>query len=150
MASMARAIRSKCLDCSGSTGEVVRCVVTDCPLWEFRFGKRPATVRAKQPKLLDALWVQLAGAIDDFHGDHFARQVLADPRSYYPELLASYSDTEIAAVVEAIKATPRSERFPGLSAGIDSGAPHAALGGPADGLDDDNDSEADEDEEREE
>lgn len=45
-----RAIRSKCLDCScGRAKEVELCPVTNCGLWPFRFGKRPATVaRAKQ------------------------------------------------------------------------------------------------------
>ena len=37
-----KAIRSKCLDCSnGSYNEVRYCPVTDCPLYIFRFGKRP-------------------------------------------------------------------------------------------------------------
>ena len=31
------AIRAKCLDCcSGSAGEVRKCVATSCPLWPFR------------------------------------------------------------------------------------------------------------------
>jgi|GEM_PF-1825647 len=40
-----KAIRAKCLDCSaGQYSEVSRCPVTDCPLWAWRFGHRPATV----------------------------------------------------------------------------------------------------------
>lgn len=40
-----KAIRSKCLDCSGGSAKEVRqCPVTACPLWPLRFGKRPATV----------------------------------------------------------------------------------------------------------
>lgn len=36
----AKAIRLKCLDCSaGSSDEVDKCPVTDCPLYDFRFGK---------------------------------------------------------------------------------------------------------------
>ncbi len=47
-------IRAKCLDCSaGSAKEVRLCPVVDCPLWEWRFGKRPKTVAAKSPHPLD-------------------------------------------------------------------------------------------------
>jgi len=39
------AIRAKCVDCSGgSFGEVQFCTATGCPLYAYRFGKRPATV----------------------------------------------------------------------------------------------------------
>ena len=38
--SRARAIRAKCVDCSGGVlAEVRRCAITDCPLWHFRMGK---------------------------------------------------------------------------------------------------------------
>lgn len=37
-----QSIRRKCLDCScGSRTEVKECVVTDCPLWNYRMGRRP-------------------------------------------------------------------------------------------------------------
>ena len=37
-----KAIRLKCLDCSGgSSNEVKLCVIPDCPLYPFRFGKNP-------------------------------------------------------------------------------------------------------------
>ena len=37
-----KAIRKRCLDCSGfSPKEVANCEEKDCPLWEYRFGKRP-------------------------------------------------------------------------------------------------------------
>ena len=37
-----RAIRKKCLDCScGNSFEVSNCPVTDCPLYEYRTGKKP-------------------------------------------------------------------------------------------------------------
>ena len=40
-----KAIRLKCLDCSnGSQHEVRFCPVMDCPLYPYRFGKRPATI----------------------------------------------------------------------------------------------------------
>jgi len=44
------AIRAKCMDCAGSFKVVKFCPCdglnsTACPLWPFRFGKRPATVR---------------------------------------------------------------------------------------------------------
>lgn len=37
-----KAIRAKCLDCCGGQyTEVERCTVPDCPLFPYRFGKRP-------------------------------------------------------------------------------------------------------------
>lgn len=37
-----KAIRAKCLDCCcGQTYEVRMCPSEDCPLHEYRFGKRP-------------------------------------------------------------------------------------------------------------
>jgi hypothetical protein len=43
------AIRRKCVDdCSaGSAKYVAYCPSHDCPLWPYRFGKRPATVRER-------------------------------------------------------------------------------------------------------
>lgn len=38
-----RAIRAKCLECSsGKPSEVRNCLVEDCPLYPFRFGKNPS------------------------------------------------------------------------------------------------------------
>lgn len=37
-----RAIREKCLMCKKTTDKVMRCKETECPLHEFRFGKKPA------------------------------------------------------------------------------------------------------------
>lgn len=40
-----RAIRAMCLDCvCGSAKEVALCTAPKCPLYPFRFGKRPSTV----------------------------------------------------------------------------------------------------------
>jgi hypothetical protein len=37
-----KAIRAKCLDCSNASAhEVKNCPITECPLWELRFGKNP-------------------------------------------------------------------------------------------------------------
>ena len=37
-----KAIREKCLECScGQAYEVKMCPITDCPLYRFRFGKKP-------------------------------------------------------------------------------------------------------------
>lgn len=37
-----KAIRSQCFECSGgSTLEIRNCAISDCPLFEFRFGKNP-------------------------------------------------------------------------------------------------------------
>lgn len=39
-----RAIRANCLICSGgSSNEVKLCPIKDCPLYPYRFGKRPQT-----------------------------------------------------------------------------------------------------------
>ena len=39
-----KAIRAKCLDCSGQQPKEVRhCPVTNCALWPYRMGKRPKT-----------------------------------------------------------------------------------------------------------
>lgn len=36
-------IRAKCVDCAGgSRAEVKSCELTDCALWPYRLGKRPA------------------------------------------------------------------------------------------------------------
>lgn len=41
-----KAIRAKCLDCSGGSAKEVReCVFVDCPLFALRFGKRPESSR---------------------------------------------------------------------------------------------------------
>lgn len=47
-----KAIRLKCLDCGGTDKVVKYCSMdglnsTRCPLWPYRFGKRPATARKK-------------------------------------------------------------------------------------------------------
>lgn len=37
-----KAIRKKCLECCcGSTNEVDLCTVKECPLYVYRYGKRP-------------------------------------------------------------------------------------------------------------
>src|SRR5689334_9088839 len=41
-------IREKCLDCcSGSTGEVRKCVSATCPLWPYRMATNPLRKRRK-------------------------------------------------------------------------------------------------------
>lgn len=53
-----KAIRAKCLDCCcGSSDEVKACPCTNCPLYEFRFGKNPniklsAEEKARRASLL--------------------------------------------------------------------------------------------------
>ena len=48
-----KAIRAKCIDCcGGSARDVALCEISDCPLFPYRFGKRPHRVRrvvATQP-----------------------------------------------------------------------------------------------------
>lgn len=47
-----RALRGKCLDCAGGLSKEVKiCCIFDCPLWVYRFGKRPESVA--DPSLLD-------------------------------------------------------------------------------------------------
>lgn len=37
-----KAIRARCLDCSGGSSKEVRsCTISDCPLYEYRLGHRP-------------------------------------------------------------------------------------------------------------
>ena len=46
--SYAKAIRKKCMDCSGgSTTEVAQCQVLDCPLFAYRFGCSPITANKR-------------------------------------------------------------------------------------------------------
>jgi len=40
---MSRQIRLKCLDCSETMDDVRFCLITNCPLWYFRFGVKPQT-----------------------------------------------------------------------------------------------------------
>lgn len=48
-----KAIRAKCLDCSCfSSDEVQKCVMTDCPLYPFRFGVNPFNSRTGKKKEL--------------------------------------------------------------------------------------------------
>lgn len=38
-----KAMRAKCLDCCcGEVKEVRNCPITNCPIWPYRMGKRPA------------------------------------------------------------------------------------------------------------
>jgi len=36
-----KAIRKNCLECAGCPSEVRKCPVIDCPLYAYRFGRRP-------------------------------------------------------------------------------------------------------------
>ena len=58
-----QAIRRKCLDCcEGSAAEVRLCATTGCPLWLWRLGRRPATVRERTPEWLDPCYVEREAA----------------------------------------------------------------------------------------
>lgn len=58
-----RAIRKKCLDCSGTWHEVKLCPVTTCPLYVFRFGKNPyRPKREYTEEERDAMRARLAAA----------------------------------------------------------------------------------------
>lgn len=56
------AIRALCLDCvCGSSHEVELCVSPDCPVWPWRFGKRPETAAA-EGKAVDRAAAKAGGA----------------------------------------------------------------------------------------
>jgi hypothetical protein len=59
-----KAIRKKCLDCSGeSHNEVSLCPVTGCPLYPYRFGKNPNRKGRKMtPEQREAATERLAKA----------------------------------------------------------------------------------------
>jgi hypothetical protein len=51
-----KAIRFKCLDCMcGSSREVELCTAQDCPLFEYRFGRRPTPQESAQVKSVKPL-----------------------------------------------------------------------------------------------
>lgn len=66
-----KAMRRKCLDCCcGSPKEVELCPVTGCPLFAYRFGKRPGAVKrqatpAQIERLKKAREARLNGRISD-------------------------------------------------------------------------------------
>lgn len=41
-----RAIRAYCLECEDGSDGVRNCIVESCPLYGFRFGKKPSTIEA--------------------------------------------------------------------------------------------------------
>lgn len=52
-----RAIRARCLDCQGHQYSKVRyCDDAECPLWPFRFGRRPETVIMKEGEKSEQLF----------------------------------------------------------------------------------------------
>jgi len=79
---------AKCLDCSETPKDVKLCPIDDCPLWVWRFGKRPATVRKSRPWALSPQHVQLAGFVD---------AVLADHPKHDP-----WADSDVLAAIERI------------------------------------------------
>lgn len=48
-----KAIKRHCYECSGyNRNEANNCELVECPLWPFRFGKRPKTVLGKRGSLV--------------------------------------------------------------------------------------------------
>jgi hypothetical protein len=44
-----KAIRKKCLECSGGSSKEVKCCpITNCPLYLYRFGRRPTEQEKKE------------------------------------------------------------------------------------------------------
>ena len=57
-----KAIREKCIDCSGgSKHEVKFCQVVSCGLWFWRFGVRPETAQRRYPDLMIPAQAQING-----------------------------------------------------------------------------------------
>jgi hypothetical protein len=53
MSSILKAIRTKCLDCSGQQeSEVRECSIEKCALYPYRMGKNPFTNRKGNPEFL--------------------------------------------------------------------------------------------------
>ncbi len=53
MSVLGKAIRLKCMDCTGQQiVEVRECTVTNCPLYHFRMGKNPFSNRKGNAELL--------------------------------------------------------------------------------------------------
>lgn len=44
------AIRAKCLDCAYTTSEVRKCVQFSCPLWPYRLGRNPKSLKTNRGK----------------------------------------------------------------------------------------------------
>lgn len=56
-------IRRFCLECVGGSSDLVKaCTGFTCPLWALRFGSPAATVRRKNPELLDHAQVRKEAA----------------------------------------------------------------------------------------
>lgn len=54
-----KAIRAFCVSCvGGSYKEVERCTGFECPLWKYRFGKRPKTVKKRRPQVFDPEYIR--------------------------------------------------------------------------------------------
>jgi hypothetical protein len=93
-ATPARAARKKCLHCSGDSPKEVRlCKTVECPLWAWRFAKRPSTIRASKPWLLDVEIVpQLAEAegFRELHHETGESTYLASFREKVAVAIAKY------------------------------------------------------------
>lgn len=58
-----KAIRAKCMDCSGQSFKEVRtCPVKSCPLWVYRMGKHPGRKREMTEEQRQAAVERLAKA----------------------------------------------------------------------------------------
>lgn len=61
-----KAIRKKCLECSNyQYKEVELCPIKDCPLYPYRFGKRPSTIKGNAKKHEIANDILTEGVKDD-------------------------------------------------------------------------------------
>lgn len=65
-----KAIRAKCRDCTCNQPiEIDRCPITDCPLYEYRYGHRPG-YRTKKNRELECTFSDLDNKDRDFITDN--------------------------------------------------------------------------------
>ena len=92
-----KVIRLKCLECSdGQPTEVRLCQVTNCPIWSWRFGKRPQTVAARRPDLLDPAFILEKGRVrrDSDTGPETDHEAGLSPRRSESRAYATISTLE--------------------------------------------------------
>ena len=78
-----KAFRAKCLDCSGGSWfEVKHCPINHCPLWPYRFGKRPR-VDSEEERVHRAMGLM---TLEELTDPRVASKVIEEkvPRSYGP------------------------------------------------------------------
>lgn len=52
---LSKVIRQKCLECAGTSNEVLGCTSSTCELWPYRTGRNPFTRRKGNPQAAEYL-----------------------------------------------------------------------------------------------